>query len=354
MAHGIKGAFFILTMNDQRHLIISLILLTLLPLSGQSDSEDPLFASEETLPLVIEAPFSLLRLEDDKDIDYEGRIIAGKVEIPVKLNVRGGFRLELCDQPPLKLDLDKDSARDTLFDKQYEMKLVIPCKSSSRYEQYVRLEYLAYKFYNLVSDQSFKVRWLDIKWTDSGRRSSPDQVPGFLIERKKRMGKRIERDQVKKGSAKIRELEVRAAARVSLFMYMIGNLDYSIVHSASDDECCHNTKLMGHEGDGGHVPVPYDFDNSGLVNTPYAKPPDDINVFSVTNRRYRGFCAFNAGMEAAVADFLNVRDEAIALFKTDPYLREYFSDRSSRFIEESFDHIAEPVRVEENILSRCR
>ena len=39
--------------------------------------------------------------------------------------------------------------------------------------------------------------------------------------------------------------------------------------------------------------MPYDFDYSGLVDAPYAVPPDSIHLANVRVRRYRGFCLHN-------------------------------------------------------------
>ena len=38
------------------------------------------------------------------------------------------------------------------------------------------------------------------------------------------------------------------------------------------------------------VAVPYDFDQAGVVNTPYAKPAEELQMSSVRERRYRGYC----------------------------------------------------------------
>ena len=42
------------------------------------------------------------------------------------------------------------------------------------------------------------------------------------------------------------------------------------------------------------MPVPYDFDFSGLVGTPYATPPDQVPIKNVRTRFYRGYCSHNA------------------------------------------------------------
>ena len=39
------------------------------------------------------------------------------------------------------------------------------------------------------------------------------------------------------------------------------------------------------------IPIPYDFDFSGLVDAPYATPPDVLKIANVRQRFYRGYCA---------------------------------------------------------------
>ena len=94
-----------------------------------------------------------------------------------------------------------------------------------------------------------------------------------------------------------RRIEPRAAARFAMFNYMIGNLDWSVRAGPQGDSCCHNGRLVG----GGPLltPVPYDFDFSGLVDAPYATPPEGFKINSVRQRLYRGYCAHDAEARAA-------------------------------------------------------
>ena len=70
---------------------------------------------------------------------------------------------------------------------------------------------------------------------------------------------------------------------VSIFEYMIGNLDWGVSVN-------HNTRLIVSKKDSLKRPfvVPYDFDYSGLVNTDYAIPPEGFDIQNVTERVYRG------------------------------------------------------------------
>ena len=69
---------------------------------------------------------------------------------------------------------------------------------------------------------------------------------------------------------------------MSIFQYMIGNLDWSVLKS-------HNIALFRRE-DGTIIPLPFDFDYSGLVNAEYAVPPKALHLYSIRVRKYRGFC----------------------------------------------------------------
>ena len=95
---------------------------------------------------------------------------------------------------------------------------------------------------------------------------------------------------------------------MSLFQYMIGNTDYSIL-------ALHNV-LMIDDAKGVRRTVPYDFDYSGLVNTHYAVPVKDLNLSSVRERRWRGPCKTEAEVEQALAPFLEKKAELLALPST--------------------------------------
>ena len=69
------------------------------------------------------------------------------------------------------------------------------------------------------------------------------------------------------------------------------------------DECCHNARLIGPLAPGQTVPIPYDFDFSGLVSAPYAGPPPELDIADIRQRLYRGYCIHNADALAAARQF---------------------------------------------------
>ena len=64
---------------------------------------------------------------------------------------------------------------------------------------------------------------------------------------------------------------------------MIGNTDWNLDKS-------HNIELIRPASGGAPIPVPYDFDWSGLIAPPYARPNQMLGIGSVKQRLFRGFC----------------------------------------------------------------
>ena len=333
---------------------IRLLLASLLLSVPFAAATDPLFEEEGTLPVTISADFAQIRSDRDKTETYEGQMTFGETTVPVTLTARGNNRLKrtTCNNPPLRLYINKDDVKDTVFEDQGELKLVVQCKNTGRFAEYLRLEYLAYHLFATISPESFRVRWLDLTIVDGDKTMVQ---PAFFIERKKRMGKRLSVSQVHENKVKRADLNARAAANLDLFQYMISNLDYSAIQGPPGEDCCHNAKLMApDDGEGGAIPIPYDFDNSGFVDAPYAVPPDALNLNSVTVRRYRGFCAFNDELDAARANFIAQKETVMAVVNDDALLAKSPKRKATRFLDKFYDTLENDKKYERNIKGRCR
>jgi hypothetical protein len=77
---------------------------------------------------------------------------------------------------------------------------------------------------------------------------------------------------------------------VALFEFMIGNTDWFIQNR-------HNLEFVVVPGHNLLVPIPYDFDYSGLVNAPYAVHHTSLELPSVEIRYYQGWCYSEEGSE---------------------------------------------------------
>ena len=78
------------------------------------------------------------------------------------------------------------------------------------------------------------------------------------------MAERLEALYLEIRQASARSFGSEQAVRLSVFQYMVGNTDWSMVRF-------HNAEVL-QNSEGVYVPVPYDFDWTGFVSPRYARP----------------------------------------------------------------------------------
>ena len=266
----------------------------------------------------------------------------------VQVRTRGNFRLQrsICRFPNLRLNVQKKQVEGTVFGGQDKFKMVTYCRERDDYEQNVLEEYLAYRLYNLVTDASFRVRLARVTYLDSSGRNDPVTHYGFLIEDADAMAARLGGKLMEIEAAAPLDLDGDASVRMALFQYMIGNTDWSMVRF-------HNTELVQLPGPT-YFPVPYDFDFSGLVNTPYASPDPRLGIRSVRDRVYRGFCRFDVDWKGAYAYFGEREGAFYDLVRQQPGLEEGNVERAIDYLEEFFETINSERRASALVERACR
>jgi hypothetical protein len=132
------------------------------------------------------------------------------------------------------------------------------------------------------------------------------------------------------------------AATYALFQHMIANHDWSMRAGPAGDECCHNARMIAPARGvaAGAIPVPYDFDFSGLVNAPYAVPPDLLKIKNVRQRQYRGYCEHNNAVLGAAVQFRAKRPALLAALNETPVLDARSKARAAAFLDGFFKDIA--------------
>ena len=122
--------------------------------------------------------------------------------------------------PPLKL-IFKNNVNAAFYHLK-SLKLVSACKPNSYGEQNLLKEYIIYKIYNLITDKSFRVRLLNLRYQDSSSVKKPINEHAFLIEDIKEVAKRNQCiDYTSKFFATERTDRMQTTI-VSVFEYMIG------------------------------------------------------------------------------------------------------------------------------------
>jgi hypothetical protein len=339
--------------------IVALFPLTLAANAKDIKDYDPLFSSQDRLEVSVEGPFTLLARERSDEEEYPGkfRYVAADgsaVEFDIAIRARGHWRRnpDICKFPPLRFNFKKSQTDDTLFDKQDKLKLVTHCRNNSRsYDQSVISEYLAYRIFNLLTDTSFRVRLLKIRYVYTDSNTEIDTY-GILIEHKDRLGKRIDGNPVDIERIKVAEVHPGDLNLASVFQYFIGNTDFSPVATAPNENCCHNQALFTTEEDL-YRTIPYDFDQTGLVDAKHATPNPRFGLRSVRVRLYRGRCANKDQVAGTLQLFREHREEIESLLNDQEELSPARRRDMLKYVETFYDTIDDTKKVEKRIVKKC-
>jgi len=335
----------------------SLLILAATASAHQHGEVTPLFRDDAPIDITLSGPIRRITSQAERSTEaYPATLQAEGETLSIELSARGLSRRrhENCHFPPLRVDILGNPDETSLFDRQGKIKLVTHCNDGDRYEQNLLREYAAYRLYNLLTPDSFKVRLLRVTYMDQGEEFR--RKWGFFIEDIGDAARRLGRRDLDVVRIPHSAFNPRAAARFSLFQYMIGNTDWAMTRGPASKDCCHNAKIVG-GGGAVHtdlIPLPYDFDNAGLVDAPYAVPNPILPIHSVTQRHYRGFCSLNQLVIKEAEVFRQSRPEMGTVLATIPGLSEGNRRTMLRYLDDFFEDIATPASIERNLLSDCR
>ena len=337
--------------------IATVILLVVLPASMVEAS--PLFESAEPLSVVFEFPTQELLRTAKKRPTVDGRIRyqdhdGTEVVFEASFTTRGKSRLDTCKYPPLRLNLKRKQVASTVFEGQRKLKLVTQCYKSGNSLRYLEQEYLIYQAYAKLTPYSFRVRMLSITFRDSTGRRDDETHPGFLIEAEKNVAKRLDMTPIKAASVGVSQLDETQLSILTLFQFMIGNTDWSVRSGPDGRHCCHNGKLIGKpSSDSEWVVLPYDFDQSGLINASYAIPAESLGIRSVKQRLYRGYCSTNDELEQTIRLFNDNRADIEGLFVSDSSDPKKHK-RALRYVRDFYEIINDMDKRQKSIVADCR
>jgi hypothetical protein len=336
------------------------VFITCLAAAAPTDAGEAagsLFQNDEALHVTISGPLTTLVRERAKDNYLRGQFSFSDLDgvrktFDLRMRTRGNFRHRECDYPPILLNFKKSQLRDTLLDGQNKLKLVIHCHKSPRYEQTVLREFLAYRMLNVLTDLSFRVRLLRVSYVNDERDGAGQQRYAFLIEHKKRLAERVGLDNIAVERMSVGALQPDQLNLTSLFAYMIGNTDFSPIAGPPGSDCCHNYVLFDGT-DGLIVPVTYDFDQSGFVDAPYARPDERFRIRSVRQRLYRGRCVNNEYLADSLEKFRNAKDDLYRLIRQQEGLEDRVRKALVRYVDDFYDIIDDPREVERRLIDKC-
>lgn len=253
----------------------------------------------------------------------------------IHIKCRGKMRLSVCGFPPLKLDFDKDSLRQMgLFATADNLKLVTHCASSKLNDAQVLKELLVYKLYNIITEKSFRVQLLRVKYVDLNGALYADEL-AFLMEPTEAVAHRIDcRESTKNGLA-LKEFDAVSYNQMVLFEYMIGNVDWSI-------PARHNVELLKSLQDGFRVVVPYDFDYSGVVSASYAVNDERVNQKYLGERVVLSGFTDEASFQGTANYFLAKEDAIFNICINFTLLEERERTQVIKYLQSFYDIIKAP------------
>jgi hypothetical protein len=272
------------------------------------------------------------------------------VTIPVKLKTRGYFRRKrtICHFAPLKFDFNKKQVKGTVFEDQEKLKLVTHCNNrKEEYEQNLLIEYLLYKTYGLLTERSYGVRLARIKYIDTAGKIDTLEKYGFFIERSRDVAVRNNARVIKVSNIPQYAMDTAQVILLSLFQYFAGNTDWSV-------PALHNIKLIQIGLHHPYLPIPYDFDWSGMVNARYAKPSPVLGISSVRERVFRGLCRDDYDYVVAINLFLSKKEEIYNLYKSFKPLESKRREACLKYIDDFYKIIENPRYFRHNVLKNCR
>ncbi len=271
--------------------------------------------------------------------------------LEVRLRKRGNFRLKNCYFAPIKLKTSKKEAKETPFEGHKSLKLVLPCLIQRDMNDNIIKEYLAYKLYEIISPYHFKTKLVQLDFEEiKNKNIKVHELKSFFVEDDKHMAKRLGGKVLDHKTHPLNHMPMESV-RNSFFQFMIGNTDYSNAYH-------HNTKLIF--VDGHIIPVPYDFDMAGMVNTSYATVSQIMNekldIEDVRQRMYRGFQRDLSIFDKVRMEFLvkkpailNELQKCEVLFENE---KEYTT--TVEYIEEFFDILADDKKFQREIVEMAR
>lgn len=312
------------------------------PAEAQQSFFDYLHAQGATMPVItLETDWNLLiRKKMNKEyqpgklgfVNADGQNTGLEIEI----KARGNMRKQVCHFPPLRLKLSKKQLKALGFSPYNDIKLVLQCRSGSREEEWLLKEWFIYQLYECISPAALRTKLVKVQGIHDGKEKN--NLSAFLLEYEDEMAARLGAKVVKQGVMRVSGLERDSYVKTCFFQYMIANTDWSVPNR-------HNLEFIMAPQYPGIVPIAYDFDYAGLIQTSYAVPYEELPIKSVTDRYFMGHNVTAEEAMEARRHFLAKKGEIMQLCQNFNLLEERARRPMIKFISDFFDLLEDEKRM---------
>lgn len=251
----------------------------------------------------------------------------------IQIKARGKYRRRVCDFPPIKIYFPKQGLKLRGYKKFNDYKIVTHCYEGVGSNENVLKEYLTYELYRELTDKSFRTQLVKITYVDANTKDKLTRF-GIIIEDTDELAKRFKsqiNDTVyNMASHKFQKDNLQIH---NVFQYMIGNTDWAIATMK-------NLKILQPKNGQKCLVIPYDFDFSGLVNTPYSFPDKSIGLTKKGQRKFLGSVPSQEEFNATITHFQSKKDKLIEMVKQFHVLRKKDRKGMIRYIESFYKEVA--------------
>jgi hypothetical protein len=315
---------------------------------------DNLFSAEEPLHITLRFDVKTFKKTKSQDVylDAEMTQVLGDnslVSKSIQVKAGGTMRRTFCHMPPIWLNMGQAGIEADSHQENLRMNMVLPCKDADPYEPYVLKEYMAYKIYNLITPLSYRVRLVKLTIIDTGKGDEVTEEWAFIQEPDGLLTHRLDAKLIQSENLSMNVMNPEQMSSLSMFQYMIGNADYSVTGR-------YNLAILSlnSPGPSGFLPIPYDFDYSGLVNTLYAVPSESLGTTSVQERYYLGLCHEKEVHEKAIMELEESGEKIMKFVKDFKYLDNPEKLEMIEYLNSYFKESRESGFIDSKINSTCR
>jgi len=321
--------------------------------STPNDGPPPLFSSSEPLELILEMDMGKILNDKSEDPKYYPAFLIQKLDrntveaFHINVKASGNTRRvsEICDFPLIKLNFKKHDTENTVFSGQDKLKMITHCREGEEFENYTTLEYIAYKTYNVLTDFSYRVRLVKVLYRDINSQFPDIEKTGFLVEDDELLTKRLHASISEKRIWSPDSCKQEIVDLFSFFEFMIGNTDWWIHKRHNVDIIALNNEEL--------IPIPYDFDYAGIINTPYAVPSSTLPIDAVKDRFFKGKCKSMEDYQPTI-DTLNAhKSEILNIIDTNEFLNRKYKKYASSYVSSFYEIINDPRKLAEYINQTC-
>jgi len=187
-----------------------------------------------------------------------------------------------------------------------------------------------------------------VDFQDSLNRRKIETHYCFLLEDEKQMAERNQCYVWKHRMLNMQNTNPEEFRKMAVFQYMIGNTDWGVPY-------LQNIVLITKDSITAPTTVPYDFDHAGIVDPPYAGPAPELELSSILERLYRGYCETDMKNFASTFELFNkLKPDFYNVYTSCPLLTTKYIKFIKRYLNDFYNTINNKRLIDSEFGKPCR